>query len=115
MNLSNLPRNNVNIALANYVIKQFKSIYLYPSVLVVDICQARNEFTELVSMTLVSITSISCVIFASDNYLLKPYKLNKENMVIRFRNKVIIMLGSYVRLTLGSYIIKPCKWDEKIT
>ena len=21
------------------------------------------------------------------------------------------MLGSYVRLTLGSYVIKPCKWE----
>ena len=23
------------------------------------------------------------------------------------------MLGSWVRLTLVSYIIKPCKWDQK--
>ena len=26
-----------------------------------------------------------------------------------------ITLGSCVRLTLGSYAIKPCKWDQKIT
>ena len=113
MNLLNLPRNNVNIALANYVIKQFKSIYLYPGVSLQN--YRISELTELVSMTLVSIASISCVIFASDNYLLKPYKLNKENMIIRFRNKVMIMLESYVRLTLGSYIIKPCKWYQKMT
>ena len=25
------------------------------------------------------------------------------------------MLGSCVRLTLGSYLIKPCKWDQKNT
>ena len=25
-----------------------------------------------------------------------------------------ITLGSCVRLTLGSYLIKPCKWDQKI-
>ena len=25
------------------------------------------------------------------------------------------MSESYVRLDLGSYLIKPCKWDQKIT
>ena len=25
------------------------------------------------------------------------------------------MLGSCIRLTLGSYVIKPCKWNQKIT
>ena len=35
MNISNLRRKNLNISLANYVIKQLKSINLYPSVLVV--------------------------------------------------------------------------------
>ena len=37
INVSNLQQNNVNIALANYVIKQLKSIYLYPSVLMVGV------------------------------------------------------------------------------
>ena len=25
------------------------------------------------------------------------------------------MSESYVQLTLGSYVIKPCKWNQKIT
>ena len=49
------------------------------------------------------------------NYLLKPHKLNKENVIITFQNYVRIMLGSYVRLALGSYVIKACKWDKKNT
>ena len=40
--------------------KPLKSTYLYPSVLVVAFYQNHwNEFTELVSITLVSITSIA--------------------------------------------------------
>ena len=59
-NVSNLHRNNVNIALANYVIKLLKSIYLYFSVLVVGLYQTHwNEITELVSFTLVSIMSFA--------------------------------------------------------
>ena len=59
-NVSNLHRNNVNIALANYVIKLLKSIYLYFSVLVVGPYQTHwNEITELVSFTLVSIMSFA--------------------------------------------------------
>ena len=41
MTVWNLRLNNVNIALVNYVIKQLKSIYLYPSVLVVGLYQTR--------------------------------------------------------------------------
>ena len=59
MNVSNVRQNNVNIASANYVIKPLKSIYLYPSVLVVSPYQTyRNDITELVSIALVSITSV---------------------------------------------------------
>ena len=59
MNVSNIRRNNANIASANYVIKPLKSIYLYPSVLVVGLYQTyRNDITELVSIALVSITLV---------------------------------------------------------
>ena len=59
MNVSNIPRNNVNIASANYEIKPLKSIYLYPSVLVVGIYQTyRNDITELVNIALVSIALV---------------------------------------------------------
>ena len=59
MNVSNIRRNNVNIASANYVIKPLKSIYLYPSVLVVGLYQTyRNDITEVVSIALVSITLV---------------------------------------------------------
>ena len=52
MNVSNLSLNKVNIVLANYTIQQFKSIYLYPSVLVVGLYQTHwNETTKLVSIT----------------------------------------------------------------
>ena len=60
MNVSNLRRNNVKIASANYVIKPLKSIYLYPTVLVVGLYQTyRNDITELVIIALVSITSVA--------------------------------------------------------
>ena len=39
MNVSNLRRNNVNIALGNYVIKKLKFTYLNPCVLVVGLYQ----------------------------------------------------------------------------
>ena len=56
---NNLRRNNVNIALANYMIKPLKSIYLYPSVLMVGLYETHwNEITE-VSITLVSIMSVA--------------------------------------------------------
>ena len=35
--------------------------------------------------------------------------------MITFWTYIRITLGSCVRLTLGSYVIKPCKWDQKIT
>ena len=55
----NIVRSNVNIVSANYVIKPLKSIYLYPSVLVVGLYQNyRNYITELVSIALVSITLV---------------------------------------------------------
>ena len=93
-----------------------KSIYLDPSVLVVDLYQTHwNEITELVDIALVSITSISCLRFTSGNYLLKPYKWNKENAIITFWSYVRITSESYVRLKLGTYVIKPCKWSQKVT
>ena len=59
MNVSNLRRNNVNFALGNYMIKPLKSIYLYPSVLVVGFYETHwNEITD-VSITLVSLTSVA--------------------------------------------------------
>ena len=57
----------------------------------------------------------SCAESASGNYVLKLYKWNKENVKIMFGSYVRIMLGICVRLTLGSYAIKQCKWDQKIT
>ena len=33
---------------------------------------------------------------------------------LRDKNLVRIMLESYVRLTLGSYVIKSCKWNQKV-
>ena len=57
MSIWKLRQNNANnIALANYE-KSYS-----------------NEITELVSITLVSITLESSVRFASGNYVLKPYK-----------------------------------------
>ena len=53
-----------------------------------------NEISELVSITLVGIASVSCVRFASGNYLLKPYKWDRENAIIAFWSHVRIMLGS---------------------
>ena len=32
-----------------------------------------------------------------------------------FGSYIRIMLGIWVRLALGSYVIKLCKWDQKIT
>ena len=59
MNVSNIHRNNVNIASENYVIEPLKSIYPHPSVLVVGLYQTyRNDITELVSIALVSITLV---------------------------------------------------------
>ena len=59
MNVSNLRPNNVNFALGNYMIKPLKSIYLYPSVLVVGFYETHwNEITD-VSITLVSLTSVA--------------------------------------------------------
>ena len=56
MNISNLSLNNINIALANYMIKKLKSIYLYPSMHLVRLYQTHwNEITKLVSITLTGI------------------------------------------------------------
>ena len=116
MSVSNLRRKNVDNALANYVMEQLKSIYLYPNVLVVGLYQTHwNKITELESITFVSITSVSCVRFASGNYLFKPYKWDKENVMIMFRIYVITALKRYVRLTLRSYVIKLCLWIQKVT
>ena len=66
-NVSNLHRNNVNIALANYVIKLLKSIYLYFSVLVVGPYHRISKFY-------LSKYYLICVRIALDYYLLKLYK-----------------------------------------
>ena len=90
MNVSNVRRNNVSIALANYVIKPLKSIYLYPSVLVVGLYQTyRNDITELVSIALVSITSVKLHLRAAKN----GYVWKRNNYVSKLR----------------SHVIKPCK------
>ena len=34
---------------------------------------------------------------------------------LRFKNHVRITSESYVRLALGSYVIKTCKWEQKNT
>ena len=34
---------------------------------------------------------------------------------LRYKNHIRITSESYVRLALGSYVIKPCKWDQEIT
>ena len=67
--------------------------------------------TGLTSITVVSITSTVLDL----RWAFKPYKWNKENVLITFRSFIRITLGSCVRLTLGSYAIKPCKCDQKIT
>ena len=33
---------------------------------------------------------------------------------LRYKNHIRITSESYVRLALGSYVIKPCKWDKKL-
>ena len=62
-----------------------------------------NDITELVSITLVSITSVALDLRQA--ITLKSYKWNKENLIITFRSYVRITLGSCVRLTLDSYVI----------
>ena len=37
-----------------------------------------------------------------------------ENVIIMFQSYVRFMFGSCIRLTLGSYVINPCKWDQKL-
>ena len=103
-NVSNLPRNNVNITLANYVIKLLKSIYLYPILLVVGLYQTHwNDFTELVSNTLVSITSV-------------PLDLRLEvTSGLRYKNRVRITSENYISSMLEISVIKPSKWSQKVT
>ena len=82
MNVSNIRRNNVNIALANYVIKSLKSIYLYLSVLVVGLYQTyRNDITELVGIALVSITLVKLDLRQAKNY----YVRKRNNYVSKLR------------------------------
>ena len=82
MNVSNIRRNNVNIALANYVIKSLKSIYLYLSVLVVGLYQTyRNDITELVGIALVSITLVKLDLRQAENY----YVRKRNNYVSKLR------------------------------
>ena len=52
--------------------------------------------------------SVSLVRFVSGNYLLKG------NRIITFCSYIRIMSESYVLLTLGNYVIKSCKWDQKL-
>ena len=59
------------------MMKPLKSTYLYPSVLLVGLYQTHwNEIAELVSITLVSITSFELDLRQTN--LLKSYKGNKE-------------------------------------
>ena len=82
MNVSNIRRNNVNIASANYVIIPLKSIYLYPSVLVVRLYQTyRNDITELVSVALVSIKSVKLDLHQAKN----GYVWKRNNYVSKIR------------------------------
>ena len=50
--------------------------------------------------------------------------MGSKNQVVNFlevmsglghKTRVRIMSGSYAILTLGSYVIKPCKWNQKAT
>ena len=41
--------------------------------------------------------------------------MESKEVAITFQSYVRIGLGIFVRLTLGSYIIKLCKWNQKIT
>ena len=85
-------------------------MYLYFSVLVVGLYEHHwHEITELVSITLL----LRQLVYIC--YILVPYKWNKEKVIITFRSYVRNMLGSCVRLTLGSYLTKLCKWDQNIT
>ena len=82
MNVSDLSLNDVNIALANYLIKQLESIYLYPSMLVVGLYQTHwKKIKKLESITLVSITSVSWVRLVSG----KPIKTKRNNYVSKLR------------------------------
>ena len=82
MNVSNIHRNNVKIGSANYVIKPLKSIYLYPSVLVVALYQTyRNDITELVSIALVSIISVKLDFDQAKN----GYVWKRNNYVVKLR------------------------------
>ena len=52
-----------------------------------------------------------------DHRIIKNYvsnKWDKENVMIMFRSYLRIITGSYGSLTLDSYIIKPCKWNQKM-
>ena len=82
MNVSNIRRSNVNTASANYVIKPLKSIYLYPSVLVVGLYQTyRSDIAELVSIALVSITSVKLDLRQARN----GYVWKRNNYVSKLR------------------------------
>ena len=79
MNVSNLSLNNVNIALANYVIKQLKFIPHCAPVRPLSDPLKWNHKNE--SITKVSITSVSWVRFVSGNYVLNQ----RNNYVLKFR------------------------------
>ena len=99
MNVLNFCRNNVNTALANETIK----IYLF----VPQYARGRPlsgwlKWDRRINKYHLSKHFVSCVRFASSNYLLKSYKCNKENVIITFWSYVRNKLGICVRLTLGS-------------
>ena len=82
--------------------------------LVVGLYQThRNEITELVLLLLVCIKSVTLDLHQAITY--ENHEWKKENVIITFLSYIRIALGSCVRLTLGSYVIKPPKWDQKIT
>ena len=127
MNVSNLSVNNVNIASANYVIKQLKSTYTpvctWSAFIRPTEMRPQNQTLfpdtklDIKSITIVSIKSVSWVGFVSGNYPLKE----RNNYVLKFRQNYIrklhqinvrklrnkiMQMGSrnYVLIPLGSCI-----------
>ena len=47
----------------------------------------------------------------SKNYVLIKFA---SYVLLRYKNHVRITSWSYVRFTLENYVIKPCKWEQKI-
>ena len=100
MNVSNLSVN-ADIVLASYLIKKLKCRDGPLS----DPLKLYHKITKYY----LSKYYFSRIWFVSGNYLLR------EKVMITFQNYLRIMSESYVRLMLGNYVIKSCKWDQEIT